>query len=409
MPRRSGHDLNARGAIRLAALTAVLAVAGCQTSDTTISGCSIAQQVAVPASPLTLLPDARLDRLGADFALLGADADGMTARWAIYDPAAGALGAESSAPVQPGAAGPWLALTSGKAPGDTLLSAFVIPQGNDAELHLTVVPTATPPAAAPAVGPVYAVSAGALANGATPMVALGASRSGPHAVLAWVDPTAGAIMQLFLSAGGEPIGTPTMVEAAPRFACLAFAPGKSALTLVYHKYADATTKVPHYVIKELRDTGDLDSTLELILDGHAAGCPQLTPTDAGYALAFQDDVASWLGVYDDSSGYLSTNAFVAAVSFGGASLQPPLAGLAPAGTDFEVLFDRAKGGELWRITSGGGRRSGQLALPSVQGTISSISSQPDSGSLTATYADYTALGAGVGTAGQRYFVNLACQ
>ena len=88
---------------------------------------------------------------------------------------------------------------------------------------------------------------------------------------------------------------------------------------------------------------------ELILD-HPAGCPQLTPTDAGYALAFQDDEASWLGVYDDSTSTLSINPFVAAVTFGGAALQPPLAGLAPAGSDFEVLFDRAHGGELWRLT-----------------------------------------------------------
>jgi len=415
MPRRSGHDLNALGADRLAGAVALLstlatlATAGCQTSNTSISGCAIAADVAVPGTALTLLPHARLDRLGAGFALLGADADGATARWATFDPTAGSLGAEASAPLPSAAAGPWLALASGKSSGDTLLAAFVVPRGNDAELHMAVVPTATPPAAAPPVGPVYAVSAGALANGAKPMVALGASRAGPHAVLAWVDPTAGAVMKLLLSAGGEPIGTPTMVEAAPRFACLGFAPGKSALTLVYHKYADATTKTPHYVINELRDTGELDGSLELILDGHAAGCPQLTPTDAGYAVAFQDDEASWLGVYDDGSGFLTINPFVAAVSFGGAALQPPLSGLAPAGADFEVLLDRAHGGELWRVTATGGRRSGHLALPSAQGTTGDISSLPDSGVLTATYADYTAVASGVGTAGQRYFVTLACQ
>jgi hypothetical protein len=407
MPRRSGHDLNARRAVRIAGATALLAAA-CQSNNTTISGCAVAQDVAVPGSALTLLPHARLDRLGTDFALLGADADGATARWATFDPTAGTLGAESSAPLPPAGPSPWLALATGKSPGDTLLAAFVVPQGNDAELHMAVVSTATPPAAAPPVGPVYAVSAGALANGATPMVALAASRAGPHAVLAWVDPTAGAVMTLLLSAGGEPIGTPTMVEAAPRFACLGFAPGKSALTLVYHKYADATTKTPHYVIRELRDTGDLDSSLELILDGHAAGCPQLTPTDAGYAIAFQDDAASWLGVYDGTSGSLSTNPFAAAVSFGGAALQPPLSGLAPAGGDFEVLLDRAHGGELWRVTSTGGRRSGQLALPSAAGIIGDISALPDSGVITATYADYSGA-ASVGTAGQRIFVTLACQ
>ena len=354
---------------------------------------------------LTLLPHAQLQSLGTSFALLGADAGGATARWATFDATAGALGAEASAPLPTGAAGPWLALASGKAPGDTLLSAFAVPQGDDAELHMAVIGTAAP-ATAPSAGPVYAVSHGALANGAAPMVALAASRSGPHAVLAWVDVTAGAVMKLLLSAGGEPIGTPTMVEAAPRFACLGFAPGKSALTLVYHKYADATTKTPHDVIRELRDTGELDSSLELILGNRAATCPQLTPTDAGYAIAFQDDEASWLGVYDDSSGGFSIDPFVAAVSFGGPSAQPPLAGLAPAGSDFEVLFDRGHGGELWRVTSSGGRRTGSIALPSVQGTIGDISSWPNSGVMTATYTDYSDA---AGTAGQRHFVRLACQ
>jgi hypothetical protein len=408
MPRRSGHDLNARAALRLLAVAGALGAAACQTTQTTITGCQIAQEVAVPGSPLTLLPSARLDRVGAGFALLGADADGATARWTIFDPTAGTLGAESAAPVQAGAAGPWLALASGKAPGDTLLSAFVVAQGNDAELHLNVVSTAAPPAAAPPVGPVYAVSAGALASGAAPMVALGAARSSPHAVLAWVDPTASAVMKLVLSAGGEPIGTPTMVEAAPRFACLGFASGKGAMTLVYHKYADATTQTPHYVIHELTDIGDDDSSLELILDSRAAGCPQLAPTDAGYAIVFQDGEGSWLGVYDGSSGTLTINPFAAAVSFGGAP-QPPLVGLAPAGGDFQVLLERVHGGELWRLTSSGGRRSGHIALPSQQGTIGHISSQSNSGTMTATYADYSAVTAGVGSAGQRYFVTLGCQ
>ncbi len=410
MPRRSGHDLNApHVGIRLAALAAAALAAGCQGADPTIDGCQISQEAAVPGSPLTLLSDAQLERVGDGFALLGADADGQTLRWAMFDPTAGALGPESSAPMIAGAAGPWLTLANDKAPGDTLLAATVFPQGNDAELHLTVVNTAAPPMTAPAVGPVYAVSSGALANGAAPSVAIGASSAGPHAMLAWVDPTAGAVMALVLSAGGEPIGTPTTIDTAPAFACLAFAPGKSAMTLVYHKYADATTKVPDFVIKELRDGGDLDSTLELELDSHAAGCPQLTPTDKGYAIAFQDGEASWLGVYDDSTTFLSLNPFAAAVSFGGASLQPPLVGLAPVGTDFAVLLDRLHGGELWRLSPGGARRSGRLALPSAQGTIGGISSLPDPGTIASTYADYTSVVGGVGTAGQRYFLRTTCQ
>jgi hypothetical protein len=411
MPRRPG-GLTVAARVAVSALAA-LGVA-CQNSPAGTAGCQFSQQVAVPGSPLTLLSGAQLARAGASFVLTGVDADRATARWAIFDPAAGALGTERSLALPAAGAGPWLAVASEATPGDTVLVALAVAtaNGTDAELHVVAVPTASPPVMAPPLGPALAVIKNGFANGATPVVVLGASRSGPHAVLAWIDPSdpaGAAVTMLVLSAAGEPIGTPAVVESVPKVACLAFAPGKGALTLVYHKYADAKATMPDYTIKELRDAGDLDSTLELILD-HVAGCPTLTSTDAGYALVFQDTEASWLGVYVGATNQLSTNPFVAAVSFGGPSLQPPLAGLAPVGTDFAVLLDRAHGGELWRVTSGGGRKAGRLALPSTAGLTGALSALPVSQGVTATYADYSMVGpGGVGTAGQRYVLTMTCQ
>jgi hypothetical protein len=422
MPRRPGHDLTARTTACPAVLGAVVTVAfgaaACQTGDPGTAGCLISQQVVVPSSPLTLLRGARLDRVASGlagnqssgFALLGVDGDGATARWAAYDATAGALGPERALALTPGAAGPWLTLASEKAQGDTLIvvEAVVAAGGADAELHVVAVPSSASLTTAPALGPPLVVIPGAFANGATPTVALGASRSGPHAVLAWIDPTASAVTALVLSAAGEQIGQPTVVEKAPAFACLAFAPGKDALTLVYHRYA-AGTRIPAFVITELLDSGAVDASLELLLDSHAADCPRLTPTAAGYAIAFQDTEGSWLGVYEKSTNSFNVNPFAAAVAFGGAALQPPLAGLAPMGADFAAVLDRTHGGELWRLTAGGAHRAGRLAMPSLEGSISDISTQPDAGSLTATYADYSSVDGGVGTAGQRYFLNMACQ
>ena len=172
MPRRPGHHLTV--ARRLALLAgAALAVAACQTNDAGgVASCQIAQEVSAPSSPLTLLADARLEHVAeGSFALTGFDADRAMARWATYDPAAGALGAERTLALQAAAAGPWLAIASKSAPGDTLLVAqapAADTQRDDAELHVFAVPTSASSSTAPRSGPVLARIPGALANGARP-------------------------------------------------------------------------------------------------------------------------------------------------------------------------------------------------------------------------------------------------
>jgi len=412
MPRRPGHDLGVAG--HLATLAGLaLNAAACQTSDATgVASCQIAQEVSAPGSPLTLLADARLERVAtSSFVLTGFDADRATARWVNYDPAAGALGAEHALALQTAAAGPWLAIATQSAPGDTLLVAqapAVDTSRDDAELHVFAVPTSASSSTAPPLGPALARIPGALANGGAPTVALAASRSGPHAVLAWLDPAAGGVDILALSAAGQPLGAPAVIDKAPSFACLGFAPGKGALTLVYHRYDDAAVHVPTLVITELLDSGAIDESVAFVLESHAARCPQITPTDAGYAIAFQDVEGSWLGTYAGGTMALALHPFAAAVVFGGAGLQPPLVGLTGVGGDFATVLQGARGGELWRLSPSGARRGGRLALPSLQGAIGGISTQPDSGGMTATYADYTSVDGGLDTAGRRYFLGLAC-
>jgi hypothetical protein len=392
-----------------------LAANGCQSNDAGDAGCQLSQEAELGGSPLTLLPNARLDRVGAGFALSGVDTTAV--RWAALD-AAGTLGTEHALTVTPSPSGPWLAFTASATPGDTLLvaQAQAAANGTDAELHVFTTPASdaastmpgAPAPGAPALGPTLATIPRALSAGAEPGIVLGASRSGAHAALAWLDPGAGGVELLLLSPSGQPVGAPTVLERAPSFDCLAFAPGKDALTVVYYRYPDATSRIPTLVITELLETGAIDETVELSLDSHAARCPTLTPTDAGYSFAFEDDEGVWLGVFEASAQALSITPFAAAVGLGGAAFLPPIEGLAPLGTDYGVVFARTYGGELWRLDGAGHRRSGALVFPSQKGSIGAISTQSGTGALFATYADYSSVDAGVGTAGQRYFIGATC-
>ena len=377
------------------------AATSCQANDAGTAGCQLSQEVELPGSPLTLLPNARLDRVGAGFALSGVDATAV--RWASLD-AAGTLGTEQS-----------LAFTSAVTPGDTLLVAQAQPAANatDVELHVFAAPagdaaSTTPDAKAPALGPVLATIPRALSAGAKPGVVLAASRSGAHAALAWLDPGAGGVELLLLSPSGQALGTPTVLERAPSFDCLAFAPGKDALTVVYYRYPDSTSQIPTLVVTELLETGAIDETIDLELDSHAARCPTLTPTDAGYTFAFEDGEGVWLGVFQATAQALSITPFAAAVGLGGAAFLPPVEGLAPLGTDYGVVFARTYGGELWRLDAQGHRRSGALVFPSQKGNSGALSTQSGTDALFATYAESSSLDADVGTAGQRYFVGATC-
>jgi hypothetical protein len=414
MSRRSGHDLNVTTARCAALVAAALGASACRSADTGDAGCEIAQQVDVPGSPLTLLPDAVLVRTGTALTLVAADAAGPTVRWASFDPVAGALGAERSMPLPVGAAPPWVTVSSAKDPGDTLLviEAVAATKPSDAELHVVAVPTSGSVASPPALGPAVATIPNGLATGAGPSVALGASRAGPHAVVAWIAPgdsnaaTMPTVQELVLSAAGEPIGAQAMLGQAPAFGCLAFVEGKSALTLGFHEYATATTRIPTFVITELADAGTVDSTLSLTLESHVANCPRVTPTAGGYALVFEDTEAAWLGVYDQAANSFPTTAFAPAVAFGGPGRLPDLVGLTPAGTDFAVAVGSSRSGELWRLAPSGTRRDGRVVMPSTKGRIGTVSTVPDTSAFTATYADYTALDQ---SAGQRVFLRLSCQ
>src|SRR5438270_11846270 len=117
MPRRRRH-----GVVAVVALAAV-AAAGCQ-ADLGTAGCQITKQTTVPGTPLTLLPDARLDVIGAGYALIGYDPGANAVRWAMGSE--GALGTEHAFGLPAGVMNPVFAMagTPTGAPGDTVLIGY---------------------------------------------------------------------------------------------------------------------------------------------------------------------------------------------------------------------------------------------------------------------------------------------
>jgi hypothetical protein len=124
-------------------------------------------------------------------------------------------------------------------------------------------------------------------------------------------------------------------------------------------------------------------------------------------VVWQNELGGFLGSYDRSTNAFPSNTFAPAVGFGGANLQPPTVGLGPAGKDVAVVFAQINAAEAWRVDSVSRTQVGRpLVFPSLDGLLGQVSAVPASGALYATYADYTP--GGVGTAGQRFFVKVAC-
>jgi hypothetical protein len=135
-----------------------------------------------------LLRQARLDRVGDTFVLIGND--GTTVRWAALS-SAGVLGTERALALPADATSPRFALAGVAAPGDRVVVAYLITAANgvDTELHAVAAPIDGSVGGAP--GPsLVTFPDGAIT---TPMVEMGSSRAGMVAGLAWYDAPGAAI------------------------------------------------------------------------------------------------------------------------------------------------------------------------------------------------------------------------
>jgi hypothetical protein len=402
MPRRrSGLTSNARFNATAAGLTAALAVTGCQAGPTD-NGCQITSQVVIPGTTaLALLTDVRLDRVGGTRVVLGAD--DTTVRWVtIADD--GTVGDEQSVALPDGTFRSWNALAGVDAPGDHIIVGALVPaeNGTDAELRLLSAPLDGSPAGDPGA-PVVTFGGGV---DSPPEIAMGTSASAMYAGVAWIDSARG-VMYAFVDGQAALVGDPAATEAAPApgYSCLGFGPGKDELTISYQRAPEDQLLGPTWFTADVTPDGAI-STLALNVSqpggsasGTSMGCARTAVYDNGgapeYAIVWQDSSGSWLSVYyGEQVGTVKSFPFASATNFGGADLQPPIAGVATFGKDFGVLFAKAHAAEIWRINQAGNRRSGVLILPSLSGDLGPVTSLAAGGALTSSYADYTGSGEG---------------
>ena len=255
MPRRRRHDVVAFG------LAALAVGAGACQADVGDAGCQLTRQVTLAGTPLTLLPDARLDQVGDRYFLLGSD--GSNVRWAAVS-ADGVLTGEAAQPLPPGVTSAYFAVAGVAAPGDTVLVGYL---GTDAAsgsggLAVIAFPADGSPPAAPA-STIVTFPGGIPAASSVAMIS---SRNGMNAGLAWIDDVSGQVMVTTVNGPGMRTGAPvaTSSSSGPPFSCLGFSPGKDDLTVVY--YAGTTSlanQLPGWVIAEANDAGSVDSTTVL--------------------------------------------------------------------------------------------------------------------------------------------------
>ena len=412
MPRRRSYGLTFRATFygicnAAAGMIAALAVGGCQVAPTD-NGCQITRQVVLPdTTPLALLPDVRLDRVGARTFVFGAD--GTTVRWlAIAED--GTVGDEQSVALPDGTIGSWNALAGVDAPGDHVIIGVLLPaaNGSDAELRLISVPAEGGPASDP--GPAIAT----FGDGAAALteIAMGTSASALYAGVAWIDAAQGPTYA-FADGQAQLVGDPGAVENPTdlSFRCLGFGPGKAELTLSYQRKPTGQLSGigPTWMTADVAVDGGISTlSLDVAQLGGDMGCARTALYNNGgspeYAIVWQDVSGSWLSVYyGEQAGTVKSFPFSSATDFGGADLQPPIRGVAVFANDFGILFARRHAVEVWRIGPLGNRRSGVLVLPSLAGDIGSVVSVSSPGLLTSSYTDFTG-----SDTGRRLVIDAVC-
>jgi hypothetical protein len=342
---------------------AVAAGAGAACSDDLGPPLCSANVVTLPATPLSLLSRARLDRVDAGFVLLGTAGDSVR----------------------------WMRLSVAAEPGAPAGTVSLV--------------TASVPFAGGALSPAQPVSLIPDARVRNVQVVMAGGRAGRQAAIAWGERGSTAISALLLSGDGAPAGAPLDLGRVGDFDCLRFSPGAGDLTIGYVDLS-STPPRPRFVLAELDANGVVSANHAMSLGERVPGCVELVATDAGYGLAWHNEVGTYLGVYERKSAAFRATLVVGDVRLSGGP--PTLGALGWTGRDFALLFDRRSGAEVWRLSQLGERRGGGLLFPSMRGHVGQAASQPVGSSLVSTYADYFSADPTNEDTGQRFFVTVTC-
>lgn len=388
--------------LRVAALAfvalAFVAVGGCGGGDGPATTC-VLDQHPLDGSPLTLLPDARLDAVGDRFVLLGSD--GSRVRWASLSQT-GTLGPEHEIDVPDHDAGPWFAVAGVATPADRLVVAYV-PKGAGTAGMGDLMTFAVQ---FDGTLPTEAAAAGKIPLGPGVQVTMASGRGGMRAGIAWGTVGSTSLAVRLLDGDGHAVGGDLPLGTVSAFDCLRFLPGKGDLTVGYLDLS-GTPPVPVFLATEIASSGAAQALFRLQVGREVPECADMTPTDTGYGIAWHTEgIGFSFGVFDPSKpNSFPSRMFLGDVRFLPAKA-PPLGGVGWMGKNYAVGFARKEGAEV-RMIDAMGNDAGKLPVfPSTAGHTGSLSTQPVGSALYATYADYR--DAGSTSAGRRFLVKVSC-
>lgn len=370
---------------------------------------------AVPANALTLMPDARLDRMAGGFVLLGTDGDHVM--WQTID-TAGNAGPLRTVTVPARTDGPWFGLAGTPAtPGDHVVILYATnPSGNTATLtSITAAIDGSAGAAPASVGMIPDRGA----TKTTLLVSAGSGQAGQHMGLLWSLKGSAMVKARIFGSTGQPLGDEVSLGSVDDVDCPRFIAGQGDLTASFVKTSGSpATKA--VVAREFNADGSSGSTLNLGLvdwsKDQAAGCVPMAASASGYGFAWRANGKTFSGddyAFFDPSGGSETYTPYQLLSDerweGGQAW--PIVGLAKTSesvTHFILAAAGTAGGLAWEIDQGGKSMSQSVIFPSAKGNVGTFSTQPLTGSLYVTYADYTGKSASDHTAGDRIFGQVTC-
>jgi len=385
-----------------------------QCADELPARCALVTK-ALAANALTLLPDARLDRVGNGFVLLGSDGDHVM--WQTIDTAGGA-GPLRTVAVPSHTDGPWFGVAGmpGSAADHVVILFATNPSGSMATLaSITAGIDGSAGAAVASVGMIPDRGASK-----TPLlVSAGSGQAGQHMGLLWSSKGKSTVKARIFGADGQPVGGEVSLGDVDDVDCPRFTAGQGDLTATFVK-TSGTPAAHAAVAREFNLDGSSGSTLNLGLvdwsKDEAGGCVFLAAASSGYGFGWRANGKTFSGddyaFFDPSKGsgtYTPYPLLSDERATGGHAA--PLMGLgktADSVTRFIVVAAAPSGGRAWEIDIDGKAIAEDLVFPSVKGNTGTVSTASLSGSLYATYADYTGKTATDHTTGSRIIAQVTC-
>lgn len=343
---------------------------------------------ALAATPLTLMPDARLVPAHGGGALVAIGATEV--RWAVLAPD-GRLGGEAAAPLPPRTAGPWVGLASAATPGDRVVVVWGEPQADPAaglRLRASIM------GAGGADATTFDLDAVPAASVANLRLLVGTDATATStAVVTGIEgqPSTPVTVRVLRAGIAEPPAPTTVSGVPPTWRCLSLSTSRSAFAVVAASAAPEDTssdKTPFSVV-ELNGDGNPVFIHRLSITVREPRCPMTTVTPAGYLMALQTDAGTFLADYDIAASSSPTNFVLGSVRFGGPDKQPSVVGVAQLSRSNLALLARPGGPEVWTFDRQGRIRGEPLRLPVAAPlpTGSVITAQVVAADLWVSYLD----------------------